>query len=410
MPIRDYEARAQWAEDRLMRNEKIPLETKRVIQRFLTAYDVSAARRQIFLDKIVPLLEFFPNIEDSLTDRDGINQYFARLRRRYSPATYATYINVTRRFLSWLNQGEQPVSLCDLKNRRSGQTRRNLKPEDMTRWEEGEQIAAASCSIQMAAICLVQLDCGFRPSEFVDLNYGDVDVQTNLAVFNVRGGKTGSRSVVAQRCVPSLLKWLDAHPSKRLEDPLWVFEDSIKVNGINGTRVRRYNYDAMKKRLKLTGKRIGITKPLDFYSLRHSSCVLDKLDNLPVDMAADRHGHSVKHFVGTYGRLSVQDVMRRFHAHYGQEDEEAPKPEANPTCPHCNTVNTKQSKWCVKCGTRIDPSDTLKDQQLPVPATDEVIRLKNELAAAKTRELGFQKQQMELLKQMKDIRSAINIR
>ena len=73
MPIIDYEKRAEKAEQRVFNNPKIPDATKTILRRFLTAYDVSAARRQIFCDKIPPLLESFDNIEDALTDRDAIN-------------------------------------------------------------------------------------------------------------------------------------------------------------------------------------------------------------------------------------------------------------------------------------------------------------------------------------------------
>ena len=44
---------------------------------------------------------------------------------------------------------------------------------------------------------------------------------------------------------------------------------------------------------------------------------MDKKDNLPLDNAAERHGHSVKFFVEVYGRLSVEDTLDRFRLHYG---------------------------------------------------------------------------------------------
>lgn len=101
-------------------------------------------------------------------------------------------------------------------------------------------------------------------------------------------GKTGSRSVVAHRCVPALLKWMDAHPTKRPEDPLWVVESELLNSQQQRLRIKRYAYPAMKKRLKMTGQRAGIRKPLDFYSLRHSSCVLDKAGNEAAHLAAKK--------------------------------------------------------------------------------------------------------------------------
>ncbi|MDF7824387.1 tyrosine-type recombinase/integrase [Pontiellaceae bacterium B12227] len=397
-----------------MDDPNIPEENIKILRRFLTAYDVSDARRTIFLQKIRPLLAEFKPIESALTERDHINEFFAGLRQRYSPATYATYINVVKRFLTWLNDGVRPASLLDIKPTKASKTKRNLKPEDMISWDEGLLLSDALCNIQLSAAVQTQLDCGFRPSEFIDLSFQDVEVMTGLAVFHVRDGKTGSRSVVAHRCVPALLKWLDAHPTKRPNDPLWIFEGSIRKDG-NHLRVNRYAYPAIAKRIKLGGRKIGLDKPLDFYNLRHSSCVLDKMDNLPVDLAAERHGHSVKHFTGTYGRLSVKDVMRRFHSHYGTDSAEPEQKLTHQVCPVCQTLNDNRQNWCSSCGSPLNTAGALETAQKSGhlnregknTAPSEIEQLKAELAASREREQKFMKEQMELLQQMQHIQSAM---
>ena len=416
MPIADYKQRAQRAEKQLMDNPEIPEQNKRILQRFLTAYDVSDARKNIFLNKVMPLLAEFNPIESALTDRDRINELFARLRRRYRPATYATYVNVIRRFLSWLGDGGRPASMRDIKPGKASSKKRDLEPEDMLTWEDGLRISDVLCNIQLQAAVQSQLDCGFRPSEFIDLNYGDVEVSTGLAVFHIRGGKTGSRSVVAHRCVPSLLKWLDAHPTRRPGDPLWISEGSIKKDATGRLQVVRYSYPAIAKRIRVAGRKAGIGKPLDFYNLRHSSCVLDKMDNLPVDLAAERHGHGVKHFVGTYGRLSVQDVMRRFHSHYGTGEKEDAKPMIeHQTCPVCKRLNEQAKDWCSSCGTPLNATGAreravqsgLLGQAGKIPAQEEMAQMKAELAAAREREDVYRKEQLLLLQQMQEIRTAL---
>lgn len=415
MPIANYKQMALRAENKLMESPDIPEQTKRILQRFLTAYDVSDARKVIFLTKIPPLLREFDPVESALRERDRINDLFARLRQRYSPATYATYVGVIRRFLSWLGDGERPASMRDIKPGKSCNKLRDLKPEDMLTWEDGLVISDVLCNIQLQAAVQAQLDCGFRPSEFIDLNYGDIEVSTGLAVFHVRGGKTGSRNVVAHRCVPSLLKWLDAHPTKRPGDPIWISESSIKENAEGRLCVKHYSYPAIAKRIRVAGRKAGIGKPLDFYNLRHSSCVLDKLDNLPVDLAAERHGHSVKHFVGTYGRLSVQDVMRRFHSHYGTTEEEEKQKIEHQICPICKRPNEQAKDWCSACGTPLNATGAqesalkcgLLDQEGNDPTRDELVQMRAELAASRERENEFRKEQLFLLQQMREIREAM---
>ena len=157
--------------------------------------------------------------------------------------------------------------------------------------------------------------------------------------------------MVLQRCIPALDKWLDTHPTNRPEDPLWISEKSIKARSDGSIEVQRYAYPALPNAGERNSTKIGITKPTDFYKIRHSSWVLDKKDNLPVDFAAERHGHSVKHFVGTYGRTSVEDVIQRFKAHYGTEANDPTKTIEHQNCQVCQTLNQEGSSWCAKCGT-----------------------------------------------------------
>ncbi len=107
MPIIDYKERAFKAEKKLMNSPDIPEQTKRVLQRFMIAYDVSHARKGIFLTKIRPLLTEFNPIESAVTDRDRINELFAKLRRHYSPARLDG--NANRFSARFINQ----VSLLD---------------------------------------------------------------------------------------------------------------------------------------------------------------------------------------------------------------------------------------------------------------------------------------------------------
>ena len=89
------------------------------------------------------------------------------------------------------------------------------------------------------------------------------------------------------------------------------------------------------------------------------------MDNLPVDLAAERHGHSVKHFTGTYGRLSVKDVMRRFHSHYGTENAEPEQKLSHQTCPVCQALNDNRQDWCSSCGTPLNTAGAIETAQKP---------------------------------------------
>ena len=415
MPITDYKKRADRTEHQIQKHPKISESNKNLIRRFLVSYDVSDARRLLFLCHIQKLLIYFPDMNEALQDRDRVNDFFAGLRRYLRPASYATVHSVIRRFLKWLNDGEEPQSLRDIKIKAKSELMRELKPEDMITWEEGQRMADISCDVQMAAIILTQLDCGFRPSEFIDLKYGDVMRQTGLVVIAVRSGKTGARHVVAHRCVQALLKWMDSHPTKRDDDPLWVAMKSLRKAANGEISIKPYRYPAIRKRVTQFARHAKVGKPVDFYNFRHSSCVLDKIDNLPVDLAAERHGHGIKYYVGTYGRLSVQDVMRRFRSHYGDEEQEEAKPRKNHTCSTCHSVNRPEALSCASCGTPLSAEGATKmatqhgmyQSGKKQAVEKELESLRIELAAARKREEDFRKEQLSMLAQVEDIRLAL---
>lgn len=230
-------------------------------------------------------------------------------------ATYHSLVAVSLQFATWLNEGVRPKAFIDIKRPPKGKTNRNLKPDDMVTWDEGLRMASFTHSIQLRAIILVQLDGGFRPGEFVDLRYGDIVLKDDIAIAHVQGGKTGQRIVILRRSFRELKLWLESHPEPSPESPLWIAENPGSTPD-SKDRVRPYRYPAFAKRVKKLALFAQVNKPADFYNLRHSSCVLDKLDNLPVDLAAERHGHSIKHYTEVYGRLSTEDVVKRYLKHY----------------------------------------------------------------------------------------------
>ena len=349
MPAANYAQIAEACEKRVFNDPTISDQNKAYLRRFLTVYDVSHARLEIFFSNIRHLLRMAPDMKAAMNDPETIPLGMRKLRDRYSPATYTTILKVSLRFSRWLNSGELPIGFKDIKTPPRSKMLRQLQPDDMITWENGLELIGMTDSIQFRAIVLTQLDGGFRPSEFIDLNFGDVKTQENLVLVNVKNGKTGSRTVILHRAAPYLLQWLKNHPTKRPTDPLWHREGYGKKTdpGYNGL-LQRYPYPAIIARLKKTGKRCDFSKPLDFYNIRHSSCVLDKLDNLPVDLAAMRHGHSVEHFTKTYGRLSTKDLTNRFSRHYGISTESGQRVE-NWQCPSCANLNPSTETNCFTC-------------------------------------------------------------
>jgi len=348
MPIKDYKKVAEVSEERFFSRDEVNATNKEYVRKFLDAYDVSPARLSIFFKHIPHLLEHTPDIKKNMLNSDKINKIFKELRGRLSPSYYATVVNISKRFVRWVNDGELPEGFKDVNGISKKEQKRKLNPNDMISWEDGLNLAKAISSMQIKAAILTQLDGGFRPSEFIDLNYGDIETKKDFIVANVKQGKTGARPVILFRCVPYLMRWLKLHPTRKADDPLWIMEFQKKGGKKGEYEIRKYQYPALSKRVRELAEKISLKKPIDFYNLRHSACVLAKKDNLPLEEAAKKFGHSVEFFTNTYGRLSTEDSIQRLSKAYGlKEDKE--KRELNATC-KCGFVNEPNSDICEQCG------------------------------------------------------------
>jgi len=379
MAIINYERVAENAKQAFYNDSTISDENKALVRRFEQGYKVKPARKAIFYKHIRPFLSRCRDLSTVLDNRDKVNAIFAQLETEFPGRNYyATIQTVTKMLARWLNEGATPKGFTDVKAVKKKELQRQLSRKDMITWEDGLRLAEQSTSIQIKAALLTQLDGGFRPSEFIDLRFGDITLKGDVAIAHVTAGKTGGRDVMLWRCVPYLLRWLKDHPNKEADSPLWVMENMSNSHrkGKQARGIPRYEYPALRKRIKALGKKAGLAKPLDFYNLRHSSCFLDKMDRLPIDLAAKRHGHSTQYFTEVYARLDVSDDIKRLKAHYGQDDEDKRAKMSNRTCARCEFVNPPGIEFCNECAAplslesamnRQEELDTLKAQMADLP-------------------------------------------
>ncbi len=371
MPIIDYEQAAKTAENTFFINPQISQKNKDAVKKYLQPYNVRPATKNKFFQHIAILLKELPDITTQMHDRDLINTTFNNFKKNLSKGYISTLINVSKAFVRWTNDGDLPKGFKDIKCISKKDQMRKLSPTDMWSWEEGLTLANLSNSLQFKAIILTQIDAGFRPSEFVDLNYGAVVVKDGIVVFNVADGKTGQRIVPCQRCVPYFLRWYHNHPTKNPASPLWITEfneKSFKKDKYGKTikknyGFKRYEYSAILKRINTLKEKSSIKKNCDFYVWRHSSCALDKKDNVPVEIAANRHGHTVKYFTEIYGRLNVDEVAQRLRSHYTGGEELKNKVKENVICVICSNPNEPNAEICFKCNSPLSVAKAMRLEQ-----------------------------------------------
>lgn len=381
MPIIDYAEKAEQSLLNLYADPAISETNKKYIRRFEKSYSVSNARRNLFFLHIKRFLRVHPDAHEFVNSRDKVNTAYAKWRKELSPASYATIVNISKRFARWINDDELPKGMKDIKTPSKKSQKRKLDPEDMLTWDDGLKLAGATNSVQIKAAILTQLDAGLRPSEFIDLTFGDVRRKDPFLILRIKEGKTGTRDVILYHAVPYLLKWLENHPTKKKDSPLWVKE--------SGERVEAYNYPAILSRIKKLAVKVDLAKeikktktieengkkkevkysiiqpnkPLSLYNLRHSAATIAKKDNIPTDEGAKKFGHSVAHFTDTYGRLDLNDQLARLSHAYGLKHEEEEQIPKNRLCSRCETVNAPETNYCHKCGTPLTLEQAIKDKR-----------------------------------------------
>ncbi len=351
MPIIDYARYAQKIEQNFLANPALTPANLQSIREYLAQYHVNPATRTKFFRHIIFVLNEAPDFRKDMHDRSLMNQVFSRIREKQGDGYYGTVVNVSRALARWLNDGELPKGLKDVRPVSKKDQKRDLSSGDMWTWQDVLEFAKHSRSVQLNAALAVQVDAGMRPSEFIDLKYGDVSINKDIVIFRIRQGKTGSRDVPCNRSTPLFLRWYNDHPLKELSAPLWLMEFGQKSHTQSG-KVQgwaRYQYPALVKRIRFIALKADIQKPADFYNLRHSSCYLDKIDNLPVELAAERHGHTVEYFTNVYARMDTNDRVNRMRSHYKVASNNSDQQLLNRICARCEHINSPTSDTCYKC-------------------------------------------------------------
>lgn len=364
----NYKKAGENAQKHLLEQAAIPQDARDKLAKFLEGYEVSAARLQIFCQNIERCFIINPDIHKQFNDKQALKTLFVKMGKQYSPATVSTSKAVLKTFLRWLNDGDVPKSFKEIKIE-SKSFKRDLKTSDMVTLDDAQKMLLGTTDPQLIAMLMVQLYCGFRPSEFIGIKYGDVHRLKNGYSIQVTG-KTGQRDVLMIAGAHHLTAWIAQHPTKKDDDPLWVrnaFGNFTKDRWGHAIKQRDTKpnpptAEAIVKRFRNLAKRIGIKKPMDLYNLRHSCAVILSTLNFGDDWAADNFGHSIMIHKSTYGRLTTRDREERAYRIAGLEADVTPI-ERSVKCAQCGDMNNPQNDACIKCGHPLSIAAALKQNK-----------------------------------------------
>ena len=275
-------------------------------------------------------------------------------REGYAKQTVESYKITIKKFWRWLkNPGLMPKELKEtayppevnwIKRRKS---KNGLLPKDVWTPEEINKVAGLVGNTRDKAFILGLFGSGCRIGEFLLLKRKDVVFDAYTAQILV-DGKTGSRRV---RLTPAaslaMSAWLDVHPNKSPEAPVWI---NIQVR--KEMPNQHLSYAWAYKLLRDLAKRAQINKAIRPHLLRHSLATYYAPKLTEAVMNEHFGWQQGGRTASIYTHLSGKQVDDQILAIFGRKkvDLQSDKAVDIILCQRCGLENTPASIQCGKCG------------------------------------------------------------
>ena len=278
----------------------------------------------------------------------------------YSDNTKYDHKVVLKIFYKWLKGNDEafPPEISWLKPKLKNENHK--LPEELLTVEEVFRMAQAADNPRDRAFILVLYETGCRIGELITLRIKNVQPDQYGAVLRVTG-KTGDRRVRIISSAPALASWLEVYPKAREPDaPLWP---SLATNYKRLGQPAEYN--SFSDLVKRTAEKAGIRKRVYPHLFRHSraTALADKLTE--AQMKEYFGWVQCSEMAATYVHLSGRDVDNAMLALQGMAKRDDRKEETLKVCicTRCHENNSPISKFCLRCGSPIEPQATMQIEE-----------------------------------------------
>jgi integrase/recombinase XerD len=353
--VHDYGHRMDLARKKLTANRKVSQHNKAKIQEFLDyleTQEISLPRRIRYLQNLSKLAALLQVNFDRAT-RNQIEAVILKHGRfDLADETKIQFKIMTKRFYRWLkdpNDEEYPPEVKWIKT-----TSRNPvlpNPEDILSEKDVEALLNAAEYSRDKAFVAMLFDLGTRVGEFLSIQRKNI-VFDELGAVLVVDGKTGQRRQRLIMSVPFVAKWLNDHPDKRPEAPLWVHHAQV----CHEEGPVALDYYAARKLLMRLQRKAGIQKPLNPHAFRHARAT--HLANYLTEAQLKKIFGWTQNsrMPGRYVHLSGKDVDEALLRVHGlQVNGEEKKADLTLVqCVRCNEKNSTIQKFCTRCGMALD--------------------------------------------------------
>jgi len=225
--------------------------------------------------------------------------------------------------------------------------------------EEMRELLKYGNTMGKAIVCTL-FDSGMRMGEFAQLRKSDLQFMEEGVDIKVPAGKTGERRIVVIEAKTYLARWLEEHPNKSADAPLWATLNGSRALGSQGIVDI---IQLMAERMNTERKKKGVppfSKPLNPHNFRHSRATeLGGEAGMTEQILCKFFGWRIgSEMTRTYLHLTDEQVRRAVLAVHGKATNEPPKKiETHFLCRTCKAQNPLGANYCEMCG---QPKDSDK--------------------------------------------------
>lgn len=316
------------------------------------------------------IVENIPGVKE--WTNDAINRYVSETRGKYKKNTIRnTFINL-RKFSSWLVENNHNTTLNIakvLKIQYPKPDSTTKTPAMMLSTEEIDKIIESGRNPRDRCLLSILTESGARPSEVLDLKWGDLKIDQYGVIMNASGKKTKTpRYIRLVHSAPYIGAWKNDHPFPN--DGSYVFTSFKNPRGD-----RRITHGALKIILRDAKNRAGTEKRVFPYLMRHCN-VTRMLEQGYTDSTIKLvHWGTLKtQMLGTYGHVSNKSIDDETLGKEGVIQTSKRQRKQVHQCPNCQLIVTPTMQYCPKCGQSLteqarQKTETAMDQLVKVLST-----------------------------------------
>jgi site-specific recombinase XerD len=287
--------------------------------------------------------------------KEDVNAWLNRGISPYSRVTYQLYLGKFFKFMGRNIEGWfEPIKNAYDKT---------IDPSDLWSPEDINNLIKVYPEVQNRALVATLYDSEARVSELCSMNISDVEFRVGNAVIFLRESKTQPRRVELIFSTRELLPWYNIRKAQgQPNEPLWI---SKANNNRNGRLTQSGVYEILKYGRKL----LGINKPCNPHTFRHSMASFLRSQGFPDALHRIRMGLGFNSPVlDRYSHFQDSQIGEGAKKAFGVKDIEEKKEEPNSLlgirCPRCGTINRSSNELCEKCYYSISYENTALEIEL----------------------------------------------